>query len=423
MNAAVATLLPVASLLVAATILTAGNGLLSTLVSFRMSLERFPLELSGAVMSAYFVGLVGGSIVGGRLIERVGHIRAFAAFAALLTASALLQALFVAPLPWLACRVVTGFCAAGELMVAESWLNACATNLNRGRIFSVYMSAIFVSFGGGQFLLNMRDPAGPEVFVVAAFLLAVSIVPVALTGSMPPASVGSARLRLRELWHGAPLALAGSFGAGVAIGAVQALGPRFAGDLGFSGFGVSQLMGAIFLSGILLQFPVGRLSDRWDRRSMLSIMSLLSALAATAMALVVGEAFSLLLGFGALFGGTAATVYPLSVAFANDRIRSQSVVAISGGLLLANGVGAILGPLLGATTMRVLGPAGLFHFVAAVSLSLAAYAAYRIRFFAPVPVEEQEAFVPLGQTTPAATTLDPRAPSAVMPEAITRAVE
>lgn len=404
-------LLSVLSLLLAVAGLTLGNGLLNTLVSLQMSIEGFPLEISGAVMSAYFAGIIAGSLACGKAIERVGHIRAFAALAAALTAAVLLQALFVAPVPWIVLRGATGFCIAGELMVAESWLAALATRANRGHVFSIYMAVIYLAFGSGQFLLTLRDPAGPELYEVVATLLALSIVPVVLTRTTPPAHVGGTRVALGELWREAPLGLVGSSCAGLSMGAVQSLGPRFASEVGLGVSDVSVLMGTLFLAGLVLQWPIGWLSDRCDRRLVLAAMSL--GTAAASLALVASDARStrVLFALGGVYGGFAATLYPLSVAFTNDRVASHGVVAITGGLFLSNGLGATAGPLIAAAAMRGFGPQGLFGFAAVVCAALGAYCVSCS--LSHPPAEAVDRFVAVAQTTPVVMELDPRAGAAL----------
>jgi MFS family permease len=398
----------VVALLLGVTLLTIGNALLGTVVSLRMTVEGFSRLESGLVMGAYFAGLVLGSVLGARIVDRVGHIRAFAAFAATCSVSALAQSLWVGPGPWIGLRLLVGFSIAGELMVAESWLNARATSQNRGRIFSIYMIAIFLAFGGGQFLLAVGDPAEAELFALAAIFLSGSIVPIALMRAAAPTTVPATSFALPRIWREAPLGLAGSLAAGLAVGSVQSLGPQFAREVGLSIPRISQFMGALFLSGLLLQIPIGRLSDVVDRRKVLAVMCVVTAAGAIAVARASEQSFPLLLALTVLFGGSLATIYPLSVAHANDRLREESVVALSATLLLANGVGATAAPLLAALSMRSFGPEGLFHVTAAATLLLAVYAAFRMRRYAPAL---QDRFAAVAQTTPVVLELDPRAPT------------
>jgi MFS family permease len=394
------------SLLIGAALLTVGNALLGTLVSLRMAIEGFPRVLAGVVMSAYFAGFVLGSIYAFRIIDRVGHIRAFAAFAATLGAAATAQALVISPLSWMVLRAAVGFAIAGKLIVAESWLNSTASAADRGRVFSLYMIAIYLGFGSGQLALLLGDPAGLELFLVVALFLSASILPIVLTRATAPVTPPTPRLRIRRIYDIAPLGLIGALVAGVAVGAVQSIGPQYARELGLSVTGISWFMGAFFLSGLLLQWPAGHTSDRMDRRAVLAAMALLTVLAFVAIAIVEDRSFALLIGLAVVGGGAVATVYPLSVAHANDRLRGEGVVGITAGLLLANGVGAIAGPIFATTLMLGLGAPGLFYGAAVPCLALAGYAAFRISRHAPV---EQDRYKAIAQTTPAVLELDPRA--------------
>ena len=396
----------VLSLLIGAALLTVGNALLGTLVSVRMAIEGFPRVVSGVVMSAYFAGFILGSIYAFRVIDRVGHIRAFAAFAATAGAAATAQALVISPLPWIALRAAVGFAIAGELIVAESWLNSTAIAANRGRVFSQYMIAIYLAFGVGQFALALGDPAGLELFLLVTFFLSASILPIVLTRTTAPLMPPTPRLRIRRIYEVAPLGLVGALVAGVAVGAVQSIGPQFASGLGLSVPRISSFMGTFFLSGLLLQWPVGHLSDRMDRRRVLAGMALLTVLAFATIAVIEDRSFALLIGLAVVGGGSVATLYPLSVAHANDCLREESVVAITAGLLLAYGLGAIAGPILATTVMVGLGAPGLFYGAAVPCMVLAGYAAFRIYKHAPV---EQDRYAPVAQTTPAVLELDPRA--------------
>lgn len=396
----------IASLLAGAGLLTIANALLGSVVSVRMVIEGFPRPAAGLVMSAYFAGFVAGSLYGPRIIGRVGHIRAFAAFAALLGVAATSQALLIMPLPWMVFRAMVGFAIAGQLMVAESWLGAIAAGPVRARVFSSYMITIYLTFGLGQLALSLGDPAGLDLFVLVSLVLALAILPIVLTRAHVPAIAEPPRLRFGRLAAAAPLALAGAFVAGLAIGAIQSLGPQFASDIGLPVPGIALFMGVFFLSGLLLQWPAGRLSDLADRRRVLGGMALLSAGSCWALALVDPPSDGVRLGLALLGGGTVATIYPLSVAHANDRMHDESVIAITAALLLANGLGAIAGPIVAASLMGPLGPSGLFHTAAVPCAGLAAYAAYRVWVREP---SHQEPFTAVAQTTPAVSELDPRA--------------
>lgn len=245
----------IVSLLAGAGLLTIANALLGSLVGVRMAVEGFPRPLAGLVMSAYFAGFIAGSLYAPAIIGRVGHIRAFAACAAMLAVAATAQALWVTPQGWILLRALVGFAMAGQLMITESWLSTVVAGPSRARVFSSYMIAIYLAFGLGQFGLSLGDPAGLELFVVVSLVLALSILPIVLTTAHAPPIAAPPRLQFRRLFSAAPPALAGAFVAGLAIGAVQSLGPQFALDIGLAVPRIALFMGVFFLSGLLLQWP------------------------------------------------------------------------------------------------------------------------------------------------------------------------
>lgn len=393
----------VSSLLAGAALLTTANALLGSLVSVRMALEGFPRVVSGVVMSAYFAGFILGSLYAFRIITRVGFIRAFAAFAATVGVAATAQALVVSPIPWILLRATVGFAIAGQLVVAESWLNATAAHENRARVFSFYMIAIYLAFGSGQLVLGWGDPSRETLFLVVTLLLSASILPIVLTRTPAPHAPPTVRLPLAHIYQVAPLGLVGALAAGLALGSVQSIGPQFARDLGFSAVEISWFMGAFFLSGLLLQWPAGYLSDLTDRRRIVGLMALATTVVFVAIAST--ESLPLLLALAVAGGGTVATLYPLSVAHANDRLRGESVVAITGGLLLIYGFGAIAGPIVATAAMTAFGAPALFHSAAVPCVALAGYAGWRIAKYDRV---EQDRFEPVAQTTPAVLEMDPR---------------
>ncbi len=398
----------VAALLLGIGTLLLGIGLLGTLLSLRTQIEGFPTEVTGLVMSAYFAGLVVGSLYCRHVVHRVGHIRAFAAFASIVSATSLAHAFVVTPLIWGVLRALSGFCVAGLYLVTESWLNARASNQTRGRILSFYMITCYLALGVGQFLLILADPSGFELFAVVSILFSLALVPVALTKAVAPALDQPSFLRFRELYALSPMGVAGCLASGLITGAVYGMGPVFASGIGLSVSGVAALMGGMVLGGLVMSWPVGLLSDRFDRRTVIAATSLAAFFAALAIIAAAGRSSSGLIVLAGLFGGLSFPLYSLSVAHANDYIEPQDLVQASSGLLLAYGAGASLGPVAAAAVMGSLGPAGLFVFMAAVAGSLAAFAVFRMRRREPVPSDQQGPHVPLPRTALAAIQLDPR---------------
>lgn len=397
------------SLLCAVAMLLAGAGLQSSLLSIRGGIENFPVAAIGLVMSAYYAGYIVGSQVCGPLIYRVGHIRAFAALAAVASAVPLLHGLFVDAVAWILLRAVSGFCFFGLFMIMESWINGRTTNADRGTWLAIYMKVNLGAQAVGQTLLNVAPPTEIALFVLCAVLISNALVPVALTRSIPPKVPSDAgRLRLGALIRISPLGVAGCFASGLVISAFAGLGPLMATEIGFSTAMVSLFMSLVILGGAVLQWPVGRLSDVIDRRLALAVVSLVAAAMSATMALVVDRGSNSLFALGFVFGGAIYPIYSLSVAHTNDFMRDHDLIAASSGLLLSFGFGAVLGPYVAAWMIKALGPAGLFVHVAAVAVSLGLFAILRIGSRATVPIADRDRFVLVPETTPVAEALDPR---------------
>lgn len=395
------------SIFLAVALLMGGNGLLSIFLSLRMTLEGFATPIIGLVMAAFFVGLAAGAFSAERVIRRVGHIRAFAAFAALATATALLHGLYVSAPGWALLRGLTGFSLAGLYMVLESWLNEHASNRTRGRLFSLYMVVSNLALGLGQLLINLAGPTDMRPLLLAGSLFALCLMPVALTRSTHPGPVAHSPLMIGHLLKQAPLGPIGCFASGLVTGAFLALAPVYGVAEGLGVGQISGLMAVTLLGGLALQWPVGALSDHHSRRMVMAAVAALLAMVSLGMLAVGVRLPALLLALGVLFGGMSYTLYPLSVSHANDFIRDRSFVAASASLLLAWGVGAAAGPAAASLLMAAVGARGLFLFVALVALALALIAS--LRRGESVPPEEQTGFVPLPRTTPIITELDPRA--------------
>ncbi|GAB4349198.1 MAG: MFS transporter [Gammaproteobacteria bacterium] len=415
-----------ASLLTSVGLLMLAGGLFGSLISLRSVAEGFPKILAGSMMSAFYVGMILGTLRCGRLINRVGHIRAFGAFCAITAATILAYPFYVNPWYWLVLRMIIGFNMAGLYMVAESWLNAKAQHANRATLLSLYMMTSYIAMGGGQFLLNLGPVTGTELFMIAAMLFSVALVPVAVTRASHPSPVEAPHFGFRRLYRISPLAVIGCMLAGMIAGAVWGMAPIFGKELGLSTAEISVFMGILIASGLLFQLPVGRLSDHIDRRIVIAGVALACVVASLAM-LPITRAYSFatldpthevlalpvpvwIFLAAALFGGFTATLYPLNVAHANDHIDPSELVPASGGLILAYGTGAISGPLGAASVMHLMGPAGLFVFNACAALLLALVAFWRIRQGTPIPEEDKEEFVAMPEvsTTPVATEVDPR---------------
>jgi MFS family permease len=406
------TLFGFVSLYSAVFILLTGVGLLGTFLSLRMSIEGFSDQVTGVVMSGYYVGTVLGSYYCHRVVCRVGHIRAFATFAAICTASVMAHGLFVSPVSWGGLRLLTGIAVTGLYMVVESWLNAGADRSNRGRIISVYMVVSFLGLGAGQFLLNAAEVNGPNLFLVTGILLALCLVPVSTTHSVQPQVPKTMNFNLVALSKTAPMGMFGCLTAGLINGALYTLGPVFGHRIGLTVPGISLFMGATVLSGLILQWPVGLLSDRFDRNIVMAGLAVAVAAISLTITLLMRESFSLLLTLTILYGGVAFTLYPVAVAHTHDFLPPDDIVAVSSALILSYGVGASLGPPAAAMMMNILGPSGLYVFIAlSGSIFGGTVAVYRRRRPERLEVEYPVSFVAMRTTSPAIAVLDPRSES------------
>ena len=409
-----ATVRSLAALLVAAALLSAGAGLQTTLLALRGQAEGFPVWVVGLLLSSYSVGFMAGCLHLPRVIREVGHIRVFAALAAITAAVALLYMLILHPGAWLVFRAVNGFCLAGLSMVIESWLNDRAENANRGRLLAVYRVVDLGAVTIGQMMLILADPAKHTLFAIISIFVSLALVPVSLTRTGAPAKVLEIKLDLKRLYSVSPLAVATTFGVGLANAAYWALAPVFARTVGLATSDVALFMTAAIVAGALAQYPVGWLSDRVDRRGVLIATTMLASLASLSLA-YAGEAHSLLLfAAAALYGCTAMPMYGLAVAHANDSATRGEFVQISSGLLLSYSAGAVLGPLVGGLAMTRFGPQALFIYTGIVQGSLVLFGIYRMTQRRTRPVAERAEFASIAATPPDGALLDPR-PAAPSP--------
>lgn len=381
-------LLPVTALLFGVALLLTGQGLQGTLLPVRASLENFSALSIGFIGGTYYLGFTLGCLKGGELVARVGHVRVFAAMAALASAVPLLHGMIVEPMVWSGFRFLTGFCFAVLYVVIESWLNELSTNENRSTVFSVYVVISLSVLAIGQMLLLIEDPGSLYLFAVAAVLVSVAVVPVTLTTAPLPQQPQSINVDLRRLFHISPAGTIASLGTGLANGAFWALAPYF--TVGVTGklSLAAWFMSAAVLGGALCQWPVGHLSDRTGRRGVLIACTLGSAIAAfLIVALAESLSFVTVFVLGAAWGAFAFPQYSIAVANANDFAEPGEYVMVSSGLLLLFGIGAIAGPLLASILMTTVGDAGLFIYTGIIHILIAAYIGFRVTRRHSAPVE------------------------------------
>lgn len=365
-------------LFVALSFLMIGNGLQSSLVGLRANLEGFSTTVTGVVMTGYYVGFLGGAFFVPRIVGTVGHIRVYSGLASMGSIALLVYTLFVDPPLWFGMRVVTGFCLAGLYIVSESWLNGVVSNESRGRLLSVYMVVVSGGLAVGQLLLNVADPGGFQLFVLASVLVSLAVVPIALAPSNAPLVEQPERgLPFRDIFRIVPLGMAGVAVAGVSGGALFGMGAVWAADAGLGIGRISLFMGLALIGGMVFQWPLGALSDRISRRKVL----LLATAASTVVAgwiWMLDTGSPLILAAALLFGGFSFPMYSLGVSHANDAIPADRLVAASAVLMFSNGAGAVLGPASASLAMTAFGVNGFWMFLVGIHGVFAVFIAYRL---------------------------------------------
>jgi MFS family permease len=368
-------------------LLMVGNGLQGTVLGVRGDAEGFSAATLGYVMSAYFVGFLGGTQLTPYMLRRVGHVRVFAALASLISAAFILFAAIVDPIAWIALRLVIGFCFSGVYVVAESWLNDGATNETRGQTISAYVTAQMLGIVLAQALLNVADPAGYDLFVIMSVLVSISFAPILLSSSPVPMFETARRMTLKRLFDTSPLGCVGMFLLGTVFACLFGMGAVYASAIGLSTAEISIFIGMIYVGGVVLQIPIGWASDRMDRRILIAGVTFAGAVAAF-LAPGFSGSFVLLTAMGFVIGGMANPLYSLLVAYVNDILDHEDMASGSGGLILINGIGAMGAPVAVGYVMDVAGANGFFWFMGTALALIAAYAFYRMSVRPATPVQE-----------------------------------
>jgi len=364
-------------LLLGVMLLMVGNGMQGTLLGIRGALEGIGTYEMSMVMSAYFGGFLLGSHFTPQLIARVGHVRVFAALGSMISAVLILYAAWPNWIAWAAMRVVIGFSFSGVYITAESWLNASVTNRLRGQALSAYMIVQMIGIISGQALMNVADPGGFLLFIIPSVLVSLAFTPILLSVAPAPAFSELRRLNFRKLFAVSPLGVVAMFLMGGVFSALFGMVSVWGTSAGLSVKQISIFVGAIYLGGLVAQYPIGWMSDRMDRRKLILQVSAVGA-AAMFAAFVLVPGFWALVAFGAIIGGVANPLYGLLIAYTNDYLDNTDMAAASAGLLFVNGVGAITGPPMTGWLMERMGSGGFFLYVAILMTGIALYAGWRI---------------------------------------------
>lgn len=353
-------------LLTAAGILLAGNGIQGTLITLRANAEGFDPALIGLIGTAYFAGFALSCFASPHLIRLVGHIRVFAALAAIASAATLALVLIVDPYVWIVIRFATGFCFSGLFTVMESWLAASSKNTDRARVLSVYRLIDMVSNAGAQFLLPTFGVLGFELFAIIAILFAVSLVPISLADRSSPKPPKVFKFDLGTVWRISPLACAGCVTLGMTNSAFRLIGPLYAEAMGLDVAGVALFMSAGIVGGAALQFPLGYLSDLLDRRWMI-ILATLGAMLAGLLLSTAEPGNQILIYAGSfMFGAFALPLYSLSIAHANDQAEPSQYLLVAAGLIFFFAMGATCGPFIASLVLDTLGAPAFFAYTSSV---------------------------------------------------------
>lgn len=354
------TIVSLSSLIVSIILLIMGNAFLMTLLGLRLSIEEFSAGVIGWILAFYSIGFVAGTLYAGRIIEKVGHIRAFAVFAAVLTASILIYPMAIEANLWGALRALGGFVMAGLMIVMESWFSSKADNRNRASLFAIYQIVFFLSTAGGQVLIRVADPSGFIPFSLAAVLVVLALTPLSLTRRESPSITRSERLSLTKLYRKSPAGTLGALIAGLLISAFYAMGPVFANRIDLELDQLSNFMASAIVAAMLLAWPIGRLCDHFDRYRVMLVVAIVAAISSLIAAAISNQSAVVLVLFVGIYMGLSAAIYPIAVAITNDLMESHQVTAASTALLLSYGLGSIIGPLISALFMELLGARGLF---------------------------------------------------------------
>lgn len=380
------------ALLLGIVLIMLGNGMHFTLIGLRGGIEGFSATELAIVTSGYFLGFLSGARITPIMIRNVGHVRVFAALGSFMSAALIAFPLLTEPWAWTILRILIGFCMSGIYVAAESWLNKAATNETRGEVLSAYMIAQTLGIIGAQGLLTLGDAATSVLFICASILVSISFAPILLSATPVPAAEVARAMSLRKLFAGSPLGTVGIFILGCIYATQSGMGAVFGSQIGLGAKEIALFVAMLFAGALLLQYPIGWLSDRMDRRKLIFGAALIGMVfCALGWATAGGFWFLMVSAFFA--GGVTTPLYALFLAYTNDTLDSADMPAASGGLIFIFGLGAIVGPLMAGWAMEMVGPFGFWLVLGASFGAIALYAAYRMTQRAPVPTEETESYL------------------------------
>jgi MFS family permease len=379
------------ALLLGMMLLMLGNGLQGTLLGIRGEIEGFSTFQMSLVMSAYFIGFLGGSRLAPEMIRRVGHVRVFAALGSLISAILILYPALANAEAWMVGRIIIGFCFSGVYVTAESWLNNSSTNETRGQTLSLYMIVQMIGIVAAQGVLLLGDPSGYTLFIIPSVLVSVAFAPILLSVQPTPAFDTTKPMTLRQLYNVSPLGVVGMFLLGGVFSAQFGMAAVYGGKAGLSIWQISIFVSAFYVGALIMQYPIGVFSDRMDRRLLILLCALGGGIAGF-VAILSGGNFNVLIAMAFIIGGTSNPLYSLLLAYTNDFIEYEDMAAASGGMVFTNGLGAISGPIITGWLMTTFGAGAFFGVMSALMLAISAYAIFRMTQRSAPSVEDTDSF-------------------------------
>ena len=379
-------------------------GVQGSLLGVRATLEGFDDFLIGLLMSCYFAGFLAGSLLTPKMIQRVGHIRIFAALSAVASVTILIHSIYVEPWAWALMRLFTGFAFSTIYVVSESWLNQASTNANRGQILSIYTAILLAGICAGQFMLHLANPLDFTLFILISVMVSVAAVPILLSVVITPTIEDSDRVTIRHLWYRTPMGVTGIVLSQWVSSILFGMGAVYATKLGFTMYQVANFMGAMMAGGMILQWPLGKLSDMIDRRWVMGF----ACLCAVGFALLISresEASLKLYGLIFAFGGCSLSLYSIVVALTNDHLRPSEIVPASGTIVLISGLTSITGPITAVFWLQIFGLQSFFVLLASCLLLLAGISIWRVLTIEALPSEYKGQVILQAATAPVGTVL------------------
>jgi MFS family permease len=394
-------LIPLSALLLGSLFLLIAGGINGLILPLRGSNEGFSAFSLGLLGTGWAAGYVLGCLYTPLLVSRVGHIRVFGTLAATAAIAILLSAMFPNPWAWIPLRAVSGFCFAGAAMIVESWLNEEVDSSIRGRVFGTYTMINLVGTTGGQLVLIGADVSTAWFFMLAAIFYCLALIPTTISSNRAPSPLFEVKLNIQQLWRNSPVAVFAVLMIGISNGSFGALAPVYANKIGLDLTTIVLFCSVPILVGAVSQFPVGRASDRFDRRKVLIFLALVAMAADAAFIFMRPESGAANILIGSLLGAAIFAMYPIVVAHANDHADPGQFIQTSGGLLMIFGIGSIVGPFLAGIALTLFGPMGLFWTIFGAHVLIVLFSIVRMGRREQVDIEDKASFqnIPLARNS------------------------